>query len=257
MKSLSFFHICRLAETASTNDDAKRAAKSGEAEGLVIQALRQTAGKGRQGRAWESPEGNLYMSVLLRPCCSPQEAGLYTFVTALAVYDAVRVFLPQADIALKWPNDVLVNGKKICGILLEAAPVEYGLVDWLVIGIGVNVEHYPENPLYPVTSLMNEVARFNTSSLEGAGTVTVAETMERVLLKFLEWKQVMLTEGFASVRAAWLGRAKKGPIEARLPNETVRGEFKSLDEHGRLIINLPDSSERAIAAGDVFFGGTG
>ncbi len=238
----AFFRVQRLPETASTNDDAKRAADAREAEGLVIQALRQTAGKGRQGRAWDSPEGNLYMSVLLRPRCPPQEAGLYTFVTSLAVYDAVREYLPDADIALKWPNDVLVNGKKICGILLEAAPVKNGLVEWLVIGIGINVAHFPDNPLYPATSLAQE----------GANT-ELSETLEALLEGLYGWRKILRTEGFASIRKAWLERAKKGPIEARLPNETIKGEFKGLDEHGRLILNLLDGSEKAIAAGDVFF----
>src|SRR5262249_14501963 len=97
-----------LEGTASTNDDARRAAEAGEAEGLVIAAKRQTAGRGRQGRVWESPEGNLYCSVLLCPKSIPRDAGLYSFVAALAVYDVVAALLPQANIRLKWPNDVLV-----------------------------------------------------------------------------------------------------------------------------------------------------
>ena len=110
------FDLRRVPVTASTNDDAVKAAEAGEAEGLVIWALRQTAGKGRHGRAWESPEGNLYCSVLLRPKEGTREAGLYSFVAALALYDTVRQCLPVAEIALKWPNDVLVEGEKIAGI---------------------------------------------------------------------------------------------------------------------------------------------
>ena len=242
-----FYRLRQVAVTASTNADAKQAAEAGESEGLVFQALRQTAGRGRQGRGWESPEGNLHTSILLRPCCSLQTAGHFSFVTALAVHDAVRAFLPDADLALKWPNDVLVSGKKISGILLEAAPVENGVMEWLVIGIGVNVQHHPENGLYPATSLQ----------AEGAIQAEPQAVLETLLGALEGWCTMLLREGFAPIRAAWLAKAQKGPVTARLPVETVNGEFSGLDEQGRLILRLPDGAERAIAAGDVFFSGVG
>jgi BirA family transcriptional regulator, biotin operon repressor / biotin---[acetyl-CoA-carboxylase] ligase len=258
----TFFHLKQLSSTESTNAEAKRAAEAGEAEGLVVQALRQTAGRGRQGRAWESPEGNLYMSVLLRPRCSPQEAGLYSFVAALAVCDAVRAFLPEADIKLKWPNDVLVGGKKISGILLEAAPVERGVVDWLVVGIGVNILHHPEGGLYPATSLAGEEAFSIQHSVFAKASPDKSafrdEPVQTILTKCLQsldhWRRMLLNEGFGPVREAWMARAKTGLIEARLPHDTVLGEFDGLDVRGSLILRLPDGTKRAIAAGDVFFG---
>jgi BirA family transcriptional regulator, biotin operon repressor / biotin---[acetyl-CoA-carboxylase] ligase len=238
-----FYRLRLLDVTASTNADAGQAAEADEAEGLVIQALRQTAGRGRQGRTWDSPEGNLYASILLRPRCSLQEAGHYSFVTALAIYDAVRAFLPKANIKLKWPNDVLVNGKKISGALLEAAPVEQDVVAWLIVGIGINVLHHPENGLYPATSL----------AAEGVAQ-TESEAVLRGLLESLErWRLTLSREGFAPLRKAWLAHAQTGLLTARLPHETVEGAFQDLDERGNLILRLPDGAERAIAAGDVFF----
>ena len=124
------WRIRQLAETSSTNDEAKRAAEAGEDEGLVVWALKQTAGRGRHGRLWESPEGNIYCSVLLRPDCDARHAGHYSFVAALALADTVHEFLPNAAVTLKWPNDVLVDGKKISGILLES-PAAARLIGWL------------------------------------------------------------------------------------------------------------------------------
>lgn len=238
----SCFRLRLLNETASTNEDAKFAAAAGEAEGLVIQALRQTAGKGRQGRSWESPEGNLYVSVLLRPRLDPQQTALFSFAAALAVHQAVREALPEAALALKWPNDVLVSDKKISGILLEAAPPENGLVDWLVVGAGINVAHHPETALYPTTSLAAEGAQV---------------TAEKILEAFLEgldhWRSTLSRDGFEPLRKAWLAHAKTGPMKVRLPQETLEGAFGGLDSHGNLILRLADGAERAIAAGDVFF----
>lgn len=226
--------------TESTNADAKKAAQAGEAEGLVVQALRQTAGRGRLGRVWESPEGNLFVSVLLRPRCSTQEGGLYSFVAALAVRDTVREFLPQADIKLKWPNDVLVDGKKISGILLETELNEMNEVAWLVVGVGINVLHCPENgaSLHKLTCHSREIE--------------VEAVLEIFLANFEKWRQVFLSEGFAPIRTAWLENAKTGVLTARLPQEVFEGEFVGLDERGSLILRLAEGSERTIASGDVF-----
>lgn len=235
--------ILHLPTTASTNADAKVAAESGEPEGLVVHALRQTAGRGRQGRGWESPEGNLYMSLLLRPHCPPQEAGRYSFAAALAIYDAVQGGLPDAPVQLKWPNDVLVGGKKISGLLLEAGAAEGGVIPWLVIGIGINVRHHPEQALYPTTSLAAE------------GAAADVEDVLQALLAWLDhWLKVLRAEGFSPLRQAWLARARTGVITARLPNAIFEGTFAGLDDQGRLCLQLSDGSLRHIAAGDVFFG---
>ena len=233
----------KLLFTYSTNDDARQAALSGAAEGLVIQAERQINGKGRQGRAWDSPVGNLYCSILLRPQCDVQQAGHYSFIAALAVRATLTELLPQASVQLKWPNDVLVNGKKISGILLEAAPAQDNKIDWLVVGIGVNCRHHPDHPAYPTSSL----------KAEGAA-LTAPDQVLAVLLAQLEgWVASYRQHGFGPIRAAWLTYARRGAITARLSDRTYEGEFCDLDPYGRLIIRLADGTEQAIAAADVFF----
>lgn len=237
-----FFTLRVCDETESTNEDVKREAAAGAPEGLVIQSRIQTAGKGRQGRVWSSPAGNVYASMLLRPRCHPQEAGLYTFVTALAISDAVADLLPQAEIKLKWPNDVLVGGKKICGILLEAGPLQGQDVPWLVIGTGINVATHPDQALYPTTSLKEEGAN-----------KTADEVLALYLQHFAKWQNVYKTKGFAPLRERWLDRAQKGGMIARLPALEIAGEFETLDENGFLVLRLTDGSVRTIAAADVFF----
>jgi BirA family biotin operon repressor/biotin-[acetyl-CoA-carboxylase] ligase len=240
------FKISKSDFTTSTNDDAKAAALMGAAEGLVIQAERQSAGRGRQGRAWDSPAGNLYCSILLRPACDVQQAGHYSFIAALAVRAALAELLPQASLQLKWPNDILVNGKKISGILLESAPPENGQIAWLVAGIGINCRYYPESAPYPVSSLKAE-----------GSPVTEPDAVLAALLAQLEgWLASYRQHGFGPIRAAWLTHARRGAITARLPNRVYEGEFSDLDPYGRLIIRLANGEEQAIAAADVFFPAT-
>jgi len=231
------FDIRRIETTSSTNDDVKAAAERGGAEGLVVWALTQTAGRGRQGRAWQSPEGNLYFSVLLRPRAPKRVWGNYSFVLGLAIGEAVRGFLPDAKVELKWPNDVLVGGKKISGILLEAGE------GWLVAGVGVNVKHVPENPMYPATSLAAEGAK--VAELEGV--------LRKVLDALNDWYEQMDKSGFAPIRDAWLESAKKGAMRVRLPSleSELTGEFADLDADGNLVLRLADGEVRKISAGDV------
>jgi BirA family biotin operon repressor/biotin-[acetyl-CoA-carboxylase] ligase len=232
------FEIRKFDQTTSTNDDVRAAAEHGAAEGNVIWALRQSAGKGRDGRTWQSPEGNLYFSVLLRPTCDVRDYGQYSFIAALAIGDALAEFLPQAKIELKWPNDVLVEGKKISGILLEAGE------GFLVAGMGVNIAVTPDNPLYPATSLGQQ------------GMSVAVETVLDVILKKLSfWTDRLAAEGFVPIHAAWLERAKKGPMQVRLPRQEtlLNGEFGGLDEGGNLILILADGTRQIIASGDVFF----
>jgi BirA family biotin operon repressor/biotin-[acetyl-CoA-carboxylase] ligase len=242
--SVSFFHLRCVPETGSTNDDVRRAAEAGEAEGFALQALRQTGGKGRQGRAWVSPEGNLYVSVLLRPACSPQEAGLYSFVAALAVYDTAAWAMEGDDgLALKWPNDVLYKNQKISGILLEAGAVEGGKVPWLVVGTGLNIAFYPENSAYPATSLTHM----------GAKCLDLGLMTQKYLENIEKWRLTLVSRGFETLRQSWTARARTGEVVARMPQETVTGMFVRLDDMGRLVLQLADGREHAISAADVFF----
>ncbi|MDE2029268.1 MAG: biotin--[acetyl-CoA-carboxylase] ligase [Alphaproteobacteria bacterium] len=231
------FDIKQLEQTASTNDDARQAAENGAPAGTVIWALRQSAGRGRQGRVWESPEGNLYCSIVLRPAIERGAWGLYSFVAALAIADTMRGFLPSAPIELKWPNDVLVGGKKISGLLLEAGE------NFLIVGIGLNIRHSPENPLYPATSL----------AAEGAGMLQAEVVLDELLAALGRWAERLEKQGFAPIRDAWLAHARKGALRVRLPDAEIQGEFAGLDEQGRLQLRLADRTICVIASGDVFF----
>jgi BirA family biotin operon repressor/biotin-[acetyl-CoA-carboxylase] ligase len=234
------WRIKNLPVTASTNDEAWQAAEAGEPAGFVIQALRQTSGRGRHGRVWESPEGNLYCSILLRPSEGARHYGWYSFVAALAVGDAAQAALPSSvTIALKWPNDVLVDGKKIAGILLE------GSADFLIIGIGLNVTHHPEGAMVEATSLHKFGFRDE-----------VVCVRDHLLERLQHWQGLLHTQGFQAIRAAWLERAHQGEMTVKLPKETLQGTMLGLDDSGALRLRLADGVIRVIEAGDAFFDGT-
>ncbi len=235
---------------ASTNDEAKRLARAGAAERTVVWALEQTAGRGRRGRRWVSPRGNLYTSLVLRPDCSPESAARLGFAAALAIGDALASLVPGlAGLACKWPNDVLLDGRKIAGILLES---ELGRdantgsgerLAFLVVGVGINLVAAPEDAEYPATSL----------AAEGCRAPEPAAMLEALIRCFDVWERRWREEGFAPVRNAWLARATPlgQPIEVRLENRTLHGRFADLDRHGALVLETPDGP-RLISAGDVF-----
>jgi len=229
----------------STSDEAKRLALAGAPHGTAVWARRQEKGRGRRGRGWSSPEGNLYLSVLLRPDVAPPIAGQLTFVAALALAEAIEALTgPVPGLGLKWPNDLLIDGCKIAGILLESQAVPERL-DWIVIGIGVNLRHHPAEAERPSTALS-----------EVLSVAPGAEAMRDALLPALDRRlRLWLAEGFAPVRAAWLERAVGlgQPVTVRLERETLPGRFAALDADGTLLLDQPDGTRRRIAAGDVFF----
>lgn len=226
------------AELDSTNAEARRLAEAGEAGPVWLTAARQTAGRGRRGRAWETGAGNLATTLLLRPQAPQSVTGQLSFAAALAVAEMAQHFAPSAAITVKWPNDVLAEAKKLAGILLEGGP------GWLAIGIGVNLAHCPEGTAFPATSLAQ--LGIAAPTCDAALTVLVA--------RFAHWYDVWMSEGFETLRAAWLARASGlgAPITARLPHETRQGVFEGIDASGALLLN--DGTQlRAIAAGEVFF----
>lgn len=238
----SFFRLVALESIDSTNEEARRLVAGGAAEGTLVWASEQTAGRGRRGRTWHSPVGNLYLSLLLQPRCGPAEAGQLGFVTAVALAETLAGLLPQPErIGLKWPNDVLVEGRKISGILLEATGEPRGMI---VLGIGINVRQRPQESLYPTASLVEF----------GLADPDLATLLERFAAQLLAWYETWCAEGFAPVRAAWLTRAigLGREIVVRLDRETLTGRFAALDETGALALELPEG-RRLIAAGDVFF----
>jgi BirA family biotin operon repressor/biotin-[acetyl-CoA-carboxylase] ligase len=237
------FRLRHCAVTESTNDDVLVAAAAGEAEGLVLTADRQTDGRGRRGRSWTSPVGNLYASLLMRPR-DHAVAGLYCFVTSLALADALAGFVDQSRVQVKWPNDVLLDGAKIAGILLETAPTPDGLA--LVIGFGVNLTVHPEQARYPTTALKAlgfEVERLNP-----------LDFLARVLTAFNHYHIMLHRDGFMPLREIWLARAVGlgEQITVRLPDSELDGKFTTIDANGCLLLEQQNGKLARIAAGDVF-----
>jgi BirA family biotin operon repressor/biotin-[acetyl-CoA-carboxylase] ligase len=229
--------IRAVAETGSTNADMLALAVAGASEGSWLRAERQTAGKGRQGRAWESPVGNFYGSTLVRLRPTDPPAPTLALATVVALEEAVRVFLP-AGATIKWPNDLLIGGAKLSGVLLERAG------DAVVVGIGVNLTHHPELPDRPATSLAAQ------------GVAVDAATFAEVLAEsFARWLSRWRGEGLEPVRQRWLNRAHPmgTALTARLPDGTSHdGLFDGLSGDGALILRLADGSRHVIHAGDVF-----
>lgn len=228
--------LIRHAEIDSTNSEARRLAEAGERGPVWIMADRQTAGRGRRGRAWETAAGNLAATLLLTS--PPPDFAQLSFAAALAVADTAAHFAPTAPITVKWPNDVLAGGRKLAGILLESGP------GWLAVGIGINLAHFPTGTEFPATAL----AEFVTPpSPQDARAVLAA--------RFAHWYGAWMTEGFETLRAAWLARADGlgAPIRARLAShETRHGVFEGIDGSGALLLN-EQGRVTAIAAGEVFF----
>lgn len=242
------YTLVALEEVDSTNAEARRLAQKGEAEtpdGTLVWAKRQAAGRGRRGRTWESPEGNLYCSLVLRPECPVARAAELGFVAALAVYDTIASLAePGTNANVKWPNDVLIHDRKVAGILLETESGVGDVPEWLILGIGVNVLHFPEGTPYPATSL----------KAEGMADVDVVAVLETFSRHFVSWATRWLEDGFEPIRAAWVWRVKGigQPIEVRLESEALKGIFKELDAQGALILDQ-NGKTRRVTAGDVFF----
>jgi len=233
----------RHAELDSTNSEARRLAGAGEPGPVWISADRQTAGYGRRGRAWSSDTGNLAATLLLRPDAPPAIVGQLSFVAALATAEMAAHFAPQAVITVKWPNDVLADGAKLAGILLEAG-LDSQSGGWLAIGIGVNLASFPPDTEFPATSLAQL----------GIAAPSSDEALTVLAARFAHWYDAWMKDGFETIRAAWLARAGGlgGPIRARLPTETRQGVFEGIDASGALLLN-EHGNVRAIAAGEVFF----
>lgn len=227
----------------STNDEAKRRALNGETGPLWIMAKTQTKGRGRRNRAWVSEPGNLYTTGLFHLTSTPAEAANLSFAAALAVGDVCARFVNGRQIGLKWPNDVLVDGRKITGILLESGAHKDGGI-WLAVGIGINIAHHPEASDRPATSL----AQFGLKLEPEQVMVVLAE-------RFEYWKRKWTHDGFSAIRQAWLARAHGlgAPCLARLEGEELSGVFADLGPSGELRLDLNDGQRRYISAGDVFF----
>lgn len=229
----------------STMDEARRRVASGMSGPAWLAARQQTTGRGRQGRIWASPPGNLAATGVFPVNTAPAQAAQLSFVAALAVADVLHTLAPTATVGLKWPNDVLLNGRKSAGILLETLKTTpTGLT--IAVGIGLNLLHHPPEAEanWPPTSLLRETG---TEPDFDRTLVALAHAMDG-------WMSIHAREGFAPVRSAWRAKAIQigGRIEVRLPNRTLTGRFNDLDADGALVLEGPNGTQR-VAAGDVFF----
>ncbi len=243
--------------TESTNSDALDAAKAGDPGGLWVVADEQTGGRGRQERQWVSPPGNLYASLLLIDPCALRYASQLSFVAAVALYDAIAAVtgLGASRLTLKWPNDVLLDGAKVSGILLEAHQLDAGKRLAIVIGIGVNVVSSPSSTPYP-TAFLNTVAPYLTRD---DLFLTLAQTFETRLGLWQETQSGSVPEPlFAPIRKLWLERAHGigGAVTIRLSQGEKQGIFIGIAQDGRLELQT-DHGVELIDAGDLFFPSAG
>lgn len=236
---MSDWRLEQYAELGSTSDEMIARAKAGEAAGLAILALKQTASRGSRGRAWSAPVGNLNLSVLLRPSCPAAEAGLFSLMAGVAVVEALA-HLGGKNLTLKWPNDVLRKNAKLAGILIDAAP-EQGRLNWLVIGIGVNLLTAPEIP-----------GRL-TTALAAQGIETTPQVMAQAILARLSvWQQASAAE----IRQAWLahGPATGTALEVAYAGRRIQGYFAGLSAQGELLLQHENQIE-VLNTGEVLLAG--
>ena len=247
-----------LEETASTNAHALELLRGGGAPHhlTLVWARRQTKGRGRGGRVWQSPEGNVFFSMILRPQADWGDLSQLPLVTAVATHAAIRPHVPAVRaLTLKWPNDVLLDGAKVSGTLIEShrlirsTDVDRWSAEALVVGIGVNVAHYPtEGLIYPATSLRQAGSAVERDQ--------VIRDLARALTEALElWRQ----RGFAPIRAAYLesahGLGESITVRTSLDlDESISGVFEGINEDGALLLRLADGTVRHLVVGDVFFG---
>jgi BirA family biotin operon repressor/biotin-[acetyl-CoA-carboxylase] ligase len=232
-------------ELDSTNAEARRRAEAGDAGPVWITAARQTAGRGRRGRAWQTASGNLAASLLMSIEAPPAEAAQLSFVAALAAADLVDACLGPGTARVKWPNDVLVHGGKAVGILVESGTRPDGRL-WLVVGIGVNLASAPTDVERPAVALADHMAVRPPAPLEA---------LEILAAAFERWRGAWASGGFVPISKGWTLRAHGlgERCEAHLPDRILAGIAEGLDMDGALRLRLDDGALARVTAGDVFF----
>lgn len=235
-----------LDAVGSTNDEARQRLAAGDVGPLWIAARRQHAGRGREHRPWFTEPGNLAATLLLPFRGTPAEAARLGFSASLAVGELFDHFAPGVRVSLKWPNDVLLAGRKASGILLE----NYGSGPdgrlAVAIGVGINLSSHPQSGdlRWPATSIAGETGR----------APAFEEALGVLAVRMGRWTGILEGRGFEPVRSAWLARADRVGeiIDARLPRGTLTGRFSAIDADGALVLETADGPRR-IAAGEVFF----
>lgn len=239
------WNIIHLEQIDSTNTEARRQAMQGIAEGLVITAEKQTAGKGRRGRSWESPEGeNLYFSMLLRPEVPIDKTPMLTLIMALSVAKAVNKFC-ELDPLIKWPNDLVLSGKKICGILTEMHMSESQIEDVIVgTGINVNQELFSSELVDKATSLL----------LESNRKLDKKQLLEVVLVEFAMLYETFLeVQDLSFIQEEYNGRLVNRNKEVLVlePGNEYQAVARGINSKGELLVVKEDGSEEAVYAGEV------
>ncbi len=241
------YRLATFDVVGSTSTWAMEQAKAGDPGRLWVVAYEQSHGHGRRGRPWQALRCNLFASLLMPVSHQRVPTATLGFAAGLALESAIGNVAPAAvqDVALKWPNDVLLNGAKVAGILLEAVSAPDAAAK-VVIGIGVNVRHAPEGLAFPATALA------------AAGADVTAETLFEALTNAWVEQQALWdgNGGFAAIRNRWLDRAAGlgAPIAVRMGEQEFRGTFETIDAEGRLVVREPGGAARSISAGDVYFG---
>ncbi|WP_020178859.1 biotin--[acetyl-CoA-carboxylase] ligase [Methylopila sp. M107] len=233
----------------STNAEAMSLAREGRAP-IWVAARAQTEGRGRRGRTWATERGNLAASFATITSADPAKAATLGFVAGLALEQALREVAASlsprtARPELKWPNDVIVDGKKLAGILLEADQIGDGRLA-VVVGVGVNVVSAPEGLPYPATSLR-----------ERGDRTTAEELFQALAENFVNWFDTWEEgAGLSAIRKAWMARAAGlgSQVTIDMGSRTLKGRFESLDDAGRLVLRAPTGVATAVSAGDVYFG---
>ena len=246
------YRLLSLEATGSTNDDALQAARAGDPGELWITAAEQLAGRGRHGRQWASPPGNLYASLLLIDPCEMPSAPQLGFVAGLALHEAVEAVtgIGAPRLSLKWPNDLLLDGAKVSGLLLEGHRLHPNGPLAIVIGFGVNVAFAPAGTPYPAVALQTVKPGLDRGDVLRALSSAFAST-------FSAWRassRMNAADPFGPIRRLWLERAAGvgQEVTLRLPSGEKRGTFEGLDRFGRLQLKSLDGLE-LIDAGDLYF----
>ena len=242
------WRACHVASTGSTSADLMALAARGRAgEGrLWLTAGAQSAGRGRRGRSWSSPTGNLYASTLLIDPASADRIGTLPLVAAVAMRDAIAAELGEgpAQVQLKWPNDVLIDGAKCCGILLEAAVMPDGR-QAIVIGCGTNITGHPLDTGYPATHLKAHAPASSAQTL-------FHHMVEQFAATLSQWDR---GRNLPVIRERWLSHARGlgKKLSVNLSDRRLDGVFEAIDAEGQLILRMTDGTHKRLAAGDVFF----
>lgn len=232
-------------EIDSTNKEARRLIENGVTGKFIVTSYKQIAGYGRQNREWYSPEGNLYLSLILNPGCTLEKSSELSFVTAVALKEMLNPILAD-KIKLKWPNDVLINGQKIAGILLESTSKQNSrTAENIIIGLGININVCPKDIEYPATSLKELKVK----------NLIPEYYLDLFMQNFVKIYSIWKKEGFSVIREEWMKNAynKNKVVTAVTKQERISGVFENINEKGQLVLKLSNNERYLISGGNVYF----